>query len=132
MLKYLLLFLCFCSVAATAQPLRDVVDIQGVRGNQLIGYSLVVGLDGTGDKNQVKFTSQSITNMLRQFGVQLPAKIDPKVKNVAPVAISATLPPGYSMGQSIDVTVSSIGDAKSLRGGTLLLTSAFCPRWRNR
>ncbi len=94
----------------------------GVRGNQLIGYSLVVGLDGTGDKNQVKFTSQSVTNMLRQFGVQLPAKIDPKVKNVAAVAISATLPPGYSLGQTIDVTVSSIGDAKSLRGGTLLLT----------
>ncbi len=122
MLKRILFFLCLFSVSAVAQPLRDVVDIQGVRGNQLIGYSLVVGLDGTGDKNQVKFTSQSVTNMLRQFGVQLPAKIDPKVKNVAAVAISATLPPGYSLGQSIDVTVSSIGDAKSLRGGTLLLT----------
>lgn len=122
MLKRVIFFLCLFSVSAFAQPLRDVVDIQGVRGNQLIGYSLVVGLDGTGDKNQVKFTSQSLTNMLRQFGVQLPAKIDPKVKNVAAVAISATLPPGYSLGQSIDVTVSSIGDAKSLRGGTLLLT----------
>lgn len=81
-----------------------------------------MGLDGTGDKNQVKFTSQSVTNMLRQFGVQLPAKIDPKVKNVAAVAISATLPPMYARGQSVDITVSSIGDAKSLRGGTLLLT----------
>nr|WP_227009620.1 MULTISPECIES: flagellar basal body P-ring protein FlgI [Enterobacter] len=116
------MLLCLYSLGVAAQPLRDVVDIQGVRGNQLIGYSLVVGLDGTGDKNQVKFTSQSVTNMLRQFGVQLPAKIDPKVKNVAAVAISATLPPGYSLGQTIDVTVSSIGDAKSLRGGTLLLT----------
>ena len=105
-----------------AQRLGDVVDVQGVRGNQLVGYSLVVGLDGTGDRNQVKFTSQSVTNMLRQFGVQLPAKIDPKVKNVAAVAISATLPPGYARGQAIDITVSSIGDAKSLRGGTLLLT----------
>lgn len=105
-----------------AQSLESLVDIQGVRGNQLIGYSLVVGLDGTGDKNQVKFTNQTITNMLRQFGVQLPSKIDPKVKNVAAVAVSATLPPMYARGQNIDVTVSSIGDAKSLRGGTLLLT----------
>ena len=70
----------------------------------------------------VKFTNQTITNMLRQFGVQLPNKIDPKVKNVAAVAVSATLPPMYSRGQTIDVTVSSIGDAKSIRGGTLLLT----------
>lgn len=110
------------SCAVCAEPLGSLVDIQGVRGNQLVGYSLVVGLDGTGDKNQVKFTNQSVVNMLRQFGVQLPAKIDPKVKNVAAVAISATLPPMYARGQTIDVTVSSMGDAKSLRGGTLLLT----------
>lgn len=122
MLKRIFLVLWVLSMGASAQPLGDVVDIQGIRGNQLVGYSLVVGLDGTGDKNQVKFTSQSVTNMLRQFGVQLPAKIDPKVKNVAAVAISATLPSGYAPGQNIDVTVSSIGDAKSLRGGTLLLT----------
>lgn len=105
-----------------AQSLESLVNVQGVRENQLVGYSLVVGLDGTGDKNQVKFTNQTITNMLRQFGVQLPSKIDPKVKNVAAVAVSASLPPMYSRGQTIDVTVSSIGDAKSLRGGTLLLT----------
>ena len=98
---------------ALAQSLESLVNVQGVRENQLVGYSLVVGLDGTGDKNQVKFTNQTITNMLRQFGVQLPNKIDPKVKNVAAVAVSA---------QTIDVTVSSIGDAKSIRGGTLLLT----------
>lgn len=110
------------SPALLAQPLSSLVDVQGIRGNQLVGYSLVVGLDGTGDKNQVKFTSQSVTNMLREFGVQLPAKIDPKVKNVAAVAVSATLPSMYARGQNIDVTVSSIGDAKSLRGGTLLLT----------
>lgn len=117
-----LCILLLWSGTAFSQRLGDVVDVQGVRGNQLVGYSLVVGLDGTGDRNQVKFTSQSVTNMLRQFGVQLPARIDPKVKNVAAVAISATLPPGYARGQTIDVTVSSIGDAKSLRGGTLLLT----------
>ena len=76
-----------------AQSLESLVNVQGVRENQLVGYSLVVGLDGTGDKNQVKFTNQTITNMLRQFGVQLPNKIDPKVKNVAAVAVSATLPP---------------------------------------
>ncbi len=122
MRKAALLILLLWSGASLAQRLGEVVDIQGVRGNQLVGYSLVVGLDGTGDRNQVKFTSQSVTNMLRQFGVQLPEKIDPKVKNVAAVAISATLPPGYARGQAIDVTVSSMGDAKSLRGGTLLLT----------
>lgn len=105
-----------------AQPLSALVDVQGIRGNQLVGYSLVVGLDGSGDRNQVKFTNQSVTNMLRQFGVQMPAKIDPKVKNVAAVALSATLPPMYARGQTINVTVSSMGDAKSLRGGTLLLT----------
>jgi flagellar P-ring protein precursor FlgI len=120
--RYLLLGLLCVMPTAFAQKLGNIVDIQGVRGNQLVGYSLVVGLDGTGDKNQVKFTSQSITNMLRQFGVQLPEKIDPKVKNVAAVALSATLPPMYARGQTVDVTVSSIGDAKSLRGGTLLLT----------
>ncbi|TCB90210.1 flagellar basal body P-ring protein FlgI [Enterobacter wuhouensis] len=122
MQKVMLFLMLLWTTGAAAERLGNVVDIQGVRGNQLVGYSLVVGLDGTGDKNQVKFTSQSVTNMLRQFGVQLPTKIDPKVKNVAAVAISATLPPGYARGQAIDVTVSSIGDAKSLRGGTLLLT----------
>ncbi|KFK95344.1 MULTISPECIES: flagellar basal body P-ring protein FlgI [unclassified Serratia (in: enterobacteria)] len=119
---FIIFFSLLWSAVSWAETLGDLVDIQGVRGNQLVGYSLVVGLDGSGDKNQVKFTSQSVTNMLRQFGVQMPAKIDPKVKNVAAVAISATLPPGYARGQTIDVTVSSIGDAKSLRGGTLLLT----------
>ncbi|MCK7429603.1 flagellar basal body P-ring protein FlgI [Enterobacter chengduensis] len=122
MRKAMLFLMLLWATGAAAERLGNVVDIQGVRGNQLVGYSLVVGLDGTGDKNQVKFTSQSVTNMLRQFGVQLPTKIDPKLKNVAAVAISATLPPGYARGQAIDVTVSSIGDAKSLRGGTLLLT----------
>lgn len=118
----LIIAILLCGInPALAARLGDLVQVEGVRDNQLVGYSLVVGLNGSGDRNQVKFTSQSVTNMLRQFGVQLPAKIDPKVKNVAAVAVSAVLPPGYSRGQSLDVTVSSIGDAKSLRGGTLLL-----------
>ncbi|WP_181071905.1 flagellar basal body P-ring protein FlgI [Stutzerimonas azotifigens] len=107
---------------AGAVPLMDLVDIEGIRGNQLIGYGLVVGLDGTGDKNQVRFTSQSVGNMLKQFGVNLPDKVDPKLKNVAAVTVTANLPPSYSPGQTLDVTVSSLGDAKSLRGGTLLMT----------
>ena len=81
-----------------AQSLESLVNVQGVRENQLVGYSLVVGLDGTGDKNQVKFTNQTITNMLRQFGVQLPNKIDPKVKNVAAVALCAmAIPPNEAL-----------------------------------
>ena len=72
MQKVMLFLMLLWTSSATAERLGNVVDIQGVRGNQLVGYSLVVGLDGTGDKNQVKFTSQSVTNMLRQFGVQLP------------------------------------------------------------
>ncbi|WP_220762493.1 MULTISPECIES: flagellar basal body P-ring protein FlgI [unclassified Shewanella] len=102
--------------------LMDIVDVQGIRDNQLVGYGLVVGLDGTGDKNQVKFTSQSVVNMLKQFGVQIDDKTDPKLKNVAAVAVSATVSPLASPGQTLDITVSSLGDAKSLRGGTLLMT----------
>ncbi|MGL5238225.1 MAG: flagellar basal body P-ring protein FlgI, partial [Plesiomonas shigelloides] len=109
-------------MSAVAAPLLDMVDVQGIRENQLVGYGLVVGLSGTGDKSQTKFTSQSIKNMLSQFGVQLPANADPKLKNVAAVAVSATLPPLAAKGQALDITVSSMGDAKSLRGGTLLLT----------
>ncbi len=112
------------SVAADrTRKLLDLVDIQGVRSNQLIGYGLVVGLDGSGDKTrQTQFTSQSLKNMLRQLGVQLPSNVDPKLKNVAAVSVTATLPPFTRPGQSIDVTVSSIGDAVSLKGGVLLQT----------
>ncbi|WP_299571680.1 flagellar basal body P-ring protein FlgI [uncultured Shewanella sp.] len=102
--------------------LMDIVDVQGIRDNQLVGYGLVVGLDGTGDRTQVRFTSQSIVNMLKQFGVQIDDRTDPKLKNVAAVAVHANIPPLASPGQTIDVTVSSLGDAKSLRGGTLLMT----------
>lgn len=110
------------STLLQARPLMDLVDVKGVRENQLIGYGLVVGLSGTGDRNQVRFTSQSMTNMLKQFGVQLPENIDPKLRNVAAVSVHADLSSVGSIGQEIDVTVSSIGDASSLQGGTLLLT----------
>ncbi|XAH22428.1 flagellar basal body P-ring protein FlgI [Xylophilus sp. GW821-FHT01B05] len=108
-------------VWAAEQALRNLTHVEGVRENQLIGYGVVVGLRGSGDGTQVKFAGQSVINMLKQFGVKLPERTDPKLKNVATVMVSATFPPGYRKGQTIDVTVSSMGDAKSLRGGVLLL-----------
>lgn len=120
----LALILTISSVAAQAseRALLDIVDIHGDRTNQLVGYGLVVGLSGTGDRSQVKFTSQSMTNMLNQLGVRLPDNTDPKLKNVAAVTVSAAISTTASTGQTIDVTVSSIGDADSLQGGTLLMT----------
>ncbi|HEX6736159.1 MAG TPA: flagellar basal body P-ring protein FlgI [Azonexus sp.] len=108
--------------AGAAQALRNLVNVEGVRENQLVGYGLVVGLNGSGDSTQAKYSGQSVGNLLKQFGVKLPERIDAKSKNTAAVMISATFPPGYRKGQTIDLTVSSLGDAKSLRGGTLLLT----------
>jgi flagellar P-ring protein precursor FlgI len=104
------------------QPLRNLASVEGVRDNPLVGYGLVVGLNGSGDSTQVKYSSQSVVNMLKQFGVKLPDGQEAKNKNVAAVMVSAVFPPGYRRGQAIDITVSSLGDAKSLRGGTLLLT----------
>ncbi|MBU3023139.1 flagellar basal body P-ring protein FlgI [Aestuariibacter sp. A3R04] len=109
------------SLGAT-RPLLDLVDVQGVRENQLVGYGLVVGLPGTGDKTQIKFSAQTLNNMLKQFGIQNDEGSLPKSKNVAAVAVHATLPPMASPGQSINVTVNSLGDAKSLHGGSLMLT----------
>lgn len=105
--------------AVYAERIKDLADIAGVRDNQLVGYGLVVGLNTTGDKT--KFTGQSLRAMLARLGINYPAGIDPKAKNIAAVAISANLPAFVKPGQTIDVTVSSIGDAKSLRGGTLLM-----------
>lgn len=119
--SFLILVALLC-LPVKAVPLMDLVDIEGIRPNQLIGYGLVVGLDGTGDKNQVRFTSQSVVNMVKQFGINLPPNIDPKLKNAAAVMITASIPPSYGPGQTVDVTVSSLGDAKSLRGGQLLMT----------
>ena len=104
----------------SADRLKDIASVAGVRTNQLIGYGLVVGLDGTGD-NQV-FTSQSFKNLLAKFGIVLPPGVVPKPKNVAAVVIHAELSAFAKPGQTMDITVSSLGDSKSLRGGTLLVT----------
>ncbi|MFZ6644195.1 flagellar basal body P-ring protein FlgI [Undibacterium sp. TJN25] len=115
-----------CAVAgpfAHAERLKDLAGIQGVRQNQLIGYGLVVGLDGSGDQTtQTPFTVQSVVNMLQQMGVSLPAATSLQLKNVAAVMVTTSLPPFAQPGQALDVTVSSMGNAKSLSGGTLLLT----------
>ncbi|TEA79409.1 flagellar basal body P-ring protein FlgI [Allopusillimonas ginsengisoli] len=108
---------------AFAERIKDIATIQGLRENPLIGYGLVVGLDGSGDQmRQAPFTQQSLTNMLSQLGVTLPQGSNMQVKNVAAVVVTATLPALAAPGQSIDVVVSSMGNAKSLRGGTLLMT----------
>ncbi len=104
---------------ANAARIKDISSVEGVRNNQLIGYGLVVGLPGTGEKNNA-FTEQTFRTMLNNFGIKVPDNIKPKIKDVAPVAIHADLPPFSKPGQTIDVTVSAIGEAKSLRGGTLL------------
>lgn len=99
--------------------IKDVAKLQGVRGNQLVGYGLVVGLAGTGDSTKSTFTIQSVVNMLKTFGVTVSAtQLQPK--NVAAVMVTAQLPPFVKPGDTIDITVSSMGDAKSLQGGTLL------------
>lgn len=119
----ILLALAVAAMPVRAERIKDLASIAGVRPNQLVGYGLVVGLDGTGDQTtQAPFTSQSLVSMLKQFGVNLPPGINPRVQNVAAVVIHADLPPFVKPGQTIDVTVASIGNAKSLRGGSLLMT----------
>jgi flagellar P-ring protein precursor FlgI len=106
-----------------AERIKDMAQIQGVRTNQLVGYGLVVGLDSTGDQtSQAPFTVQSLNNMLAQLGVTVPANVTPQLKNVAAVAVHAVLPAFVKPGQTIDITVNSIANAKSLRGGSLLVT----------
>nr|MBS0020069.1 flagellar basal body P-ring protein FlgI [Gammaproteobacteria bacterium] len=106
-----------------AERVKDLARIAGVRDNQLVGYGLVVGLDGTGDQTgQTPFTVQSLKSMLNRLGIRLPANVNPQLKNVAAVTLSATLPPFAKPGQTIDITASTIGNAKSLRGGTLLMS----------
>ena len=111
------------SNAVHAERIKDLASVAGVRTNQLVGYGLVVGLDGTGDQtSQTPFTIQSMKSMLAQFGITLPPNVNPQVKNIAAVVVNAELPPFAKPGQFIDVTVSSLGNAKSLRGGSLLMT----------
>lgn len=122
-MKLCLLASLVIALPSRAERLKDLSSIQGVRDNQLIGYGLIVGLDGSGDQTmQTPFTTQSLNNMLGQLGVTVPAGTSMQLKNVAAVMVTATLPPFARPGQNIDITVSSLGNAKSLRGGTLLMT----------
>lgn len=108
---------------ADAERVKDIASVGGVRSNQLIGYGLVVGLDGTGDRTtQARFTIQTLRNMLEQLGITIPPGVNLQLKNIASVVVHADLPAFAKPGQTIDVTVSSIANAESLRGGTLLLT----------
>lgn len=117
------LSLTITSTTVHAERLKDLATIQGVRTNQLIGYGLVVGLDGTGDQTvQTPFTVQSIISMMQQMGISLPPGTSLQLKNVAAVIVTSSLPAFAQPGQNLDVTVSSMGNAKSLRGGTLLMT----------
>src|SRR5262245_37803888 len=110
--------------AAHFTRIKDLTSVQGIRDNMLIGYGLVVGLNGTGDKQQTFFSVQTLGNMLQRMGVNVQGNISTiQVRNIAAVFVTATLPPFARPGLKLDVTVSSIGDAKSLAGGTLLLTS---------
>lgn len=109
------------TLSAQATRIKDVADIAGVRNNQLVGYGLVVGLPGTGESGNA-FADQSFETMLRNFGIKVPPNTSLKIKNTAAVAVQAILPPFSKPGQTIDVTVSAIGQAKSLRGGSLIQT----------
>ena len=119
----MLCMLLAAALPAHADRLKDIATVAGVRTNQLVGYGLVVGLDGTGDQTtQTPFTIQSIENMLQRFGVTVPPNTNPQLKNVAAVTVTADLPPFAKAGQTIDVTVGTIGNASSLRGGDLIMT----------
>ncbi|MCQ8180797.1 flagellar basal body P-ring protein FlgI [Methylomonas sp. SURF-1] len=120
MKRLIFLLLLLGTGQVQAERIKDIASISGVRTNQLVGYGLVTGLDKTGDKT--KFTGQSLRSMMGRLGMTLPPDIDPKSKNVALVSIHADLPAFAKPGQKIDVTVSSMGDAKSLRGGSLLMS----------
>src|ERR1043166_956841 len=124
-MKLIALSLLVALAAPAAAPpsrLKDLVAIEGVRDNQLIGYGLVVGLAGTGDRRQTLFSAQSLTNLLERMGVTVPATAI-RVTNTAAVLVTATLPPFAQPGMRIDSTVAAIGDAANLQGGILVLTS---------
>jgi flagellar P-ring protein precursor FlgI len=115
-----ILFLLVLASPAAATRIKDIASFDGVRENQIIGYGLVVGLNGTGDSDQTKFPVQSLVNMLERMGITI-NRADIKIKNVAAVMVTATLPPFVKQGTKVDVLVSSAGDSKSLAGGTLLM-----------
>lgn len=123
LMNLMLVFSLALPIKAHAERLKDISNIAGVRSNQLLGYGLVVGLDGTGDQTtQTPFTVQSLKSMLARLGVAVPPGVNPQLTNVAAVMVQAQLPPFANRGQTIDVTVSSLGNAGSLRGGSLLMT----------
>jgi flagellar P-ring protein precursor FlgI len=113
---FIFLVLITAQGSVWAERIKDITSIKGVRANQLVGYGLVVGLDGSGDNTA--FTVQSLKSMLGQYGITLPANVNPQVKNIVAVAIHADLPAFAKIGQTIDIIVSSLGSAKSLRGGS--------------
>ncbi|ULQ45698.1 flagellar basal body P-ring protein FlgI [Flagellatimonas centrodinii] len=121
-----LVLLALLSLAQTAhaERIKDIASLAGVRSNALMGYGLVVGLDGSGDQtSQAPFTTQALRNLLTQLGVTIPTSVNPQLKNAAAVMVQAELPPFSRPGQLIDVTVASVGNAGSLRGGALLMTA---------
>lgn len=123
-LKFFIAFACavaLCFSTAQSARLKDLATVQGVRTNQLVGYGLVAGLAGTGESNS-KFSEQTFRSMLNNFGIKIPDTTSVKISDMAPVVVHAELPPFAKPGQTIDVTVSAIGEAESLRGGSLLQT----------
>jgi flagellar P-ring protein precursor FlgI len=124
--KLFSLLLLYSSLLGGATRLKDLVSLEGVRSNQLIGYGLLVGLAGTGDKRQTVFTAQSLTNLLQRMGVSVPPTAI-QVKNTAAVMVTAMLPPFAQPGTQIDVNTAAIGDASSLQGGILLMTGLKGP-----
>jgi flagellar P-ring protein FlgI len=120
-IAFVLISLAVAGAESPAVRIKDIAHILGARENQLMGFGLVVGLNNTGDKTQTGFTQQALTSLLSRMGV-VPQTVDFKSRNVAAVMVTATLPPYGKSGQKLDVTVSSVGDATSLQGGTLLIT----------
>jgi len=119
---FILALIVLCTHAEAATKIKDVAFVRGVRSNQLVGYGLVAGLDGTGDGRRIPFTRQMLANMVNQFGVSFESR-QLRAENVAAVMVTAELPPYSKEGARIDAVISTIGDAESLRGGTLLMTA---------
>src|SRR5512147_2503068 len=117
----LLPFLAIAPAAKSGTRIKEIASIEGVRDNQLVGYGLVVGLNGTGDRRQTFFSTQTLANMLERYGLTVSPELV-RVKNIAAVTVTATLPPFVRRGSRIDVTVSSIGDAENIQGGVLIMT----------